>query len=420
MRTFKTNLLGLALAGLILGACSQTATYETADLMNEQASAKNGGFNLSPFGMGGENLAISDAPCIDATSGAAFASSVSGSASALGTVSVSYYNTLTHMVYVFSGLESGDCVKLNNSGGTTITSSIVNGTYSVPLGSWKHGDAFNTIFWVGTNCQTNGTGNTTLLTANYSLVGICTETTLSAGTEAEICEGESFTLTASVAADGNFTGGTIEILNASDGVVATAPVTAENKSVTYSGPWTTAGSYSFSARYVPSNTNGYKASVGGPSVVEVKKCVVGCDAESFTYVATNKNLDVVFSYNYKEAASVTLTFTLPQAKIEQATGTTYYGDDGKAYLVGGNGTNLTWTGSVSCSKESPTTFAFKFAADCGPSTANDGKANIWTSTEVKAINGVTLVDDPNTPENEGPYSLKRDLNNIVFSGCPTK
>lgn len=56
MRTFKTNLLGLALAGLILGACSQTATYETADLMNEQAAAEKAGFKLNPFGTSGENV----------------------------------------------------------------------------------------------------------------------------------------------------------------------------------------------------------------------------------------------------------------------------------------------------------------------------------------------------------------------------
>nr|WP_287936619.1 Ig-like domain-containing protein [Algoriphagus sp.] len=396
MRTFKTNLLGLALAGLILGACSQTATYETADLMNEQASAKNGGFNLSPFGMSGENLAISDAPCIDATSGAAFASSVSGSASALGTVSVSYYNTLTHMVYVFTGLESGDCVKLNSSGGTTITSSIVNGTYSVPLGSWKHGDAFNTIFWVGTNCQTNGAGNTTLLTANYSLVGICTETTLSAGTTEAICEGEPFTLTASVAADGNFTGGTIEILADGNPIpVATAAVTAENKSVTYSGPWTTAGSYSFSARYVPTNMNGYKASVGGPSVVEVKKCD-DCDDTSFKY-QTEDGLDITFFYNSTSPlTNAEIKFTFPQIKNISVNGS-YTAPDRKVYSVNNNGNNtvLTWKGDISC-QEGETSFRFIVEADCNAS----GKAQIWTSA---SVNGEEV-------KNEGTPNIVVDCN----------
>lgn len=58
MKTFKSNLLGLALAGLILGACSQTGMYETADLMNEQAEASKSGFRLDPFGMGNENARV--------------------------------------------------------------------------------------------------------------------------------------------------------------------------------------------------------------------------------------------------------------------------------------------------------------------------------------------------------------------------
>jgi hypothetical protein len=65
MKIFKSNLLGLALAGLILGACSQTATFEDADLANEQATAEKAGFNLSPFGTTSvENLReYSDTAC---------------------------------------------------------------------------------------------------------------------------------------------------------------------------------------------------------------------------------------------------------------------------------------------------------------------------------------------------------------------
>lgn len=55
MKNFKTKFLGLALAGLILGACSQTGTYENADLMNEQAVANKAGFKLTPFGSSNEN-----------------------------------------------------------------------------------------------------------------------------------------------------------------------------------------------------------------------------------------------------------------------------------------------------------------------------------------------------------------------------
>lgn len=65
MRTFKTNLLGMALAGLILSACSQTGMYETADLMNEQAEASKSGFRLDPFGMSGENTMAVAFPAVD-------------------------------------------------------------------------------------------------------------------------------------------------------------------------------------------------------------------------------------------------------------------------------------------------------------------------------------------------------------------
>lgn len=65
MKSSIQKFLGMALVGLILGACSQTATFEDADLMNEQASAERAGFKLDPFGISsGENLATySDAAC---------------------------------------------------------------------------------------------------------------------------------------------------------------------------------------------------------------------------------------------------------------------------------------------------------------------------------------------------------------------
>jgi len=50
MRIFTTKLLGLALTGLILSSCSQMATFDDADLANEQAVAEKAGFKLTPFG----------------------------------------------------------------------------------------------------------------------------------------------------------------------------------------------------------------------------------------------------------------------------------------------------------------------------------------------------------------------------------
>ncbi|MDO9037359.1 MAG: hypothetical protein Q7U59_03320, partial [Lutibacter sp.] len=57
--------------------------------------------------------------------------------------------------------------------------------------------------------------------------------------------------------------------------------------------------------------------------------------------------------------------------------------------------------------------------DCSAPPANDGKANVWTDAKIVAIDGVALVDDLLTLENEGAYSLKGSLANIVYEGCST-
>ena len=98
MKTFTKRLLGLALVGLLLGACSQTATFEDADLMNEQAVAK-AGFKLDPFGIGNENArtyAATDCEdfCIDPENpeySVQTATVVEGAR----TVNYTVYNTLT-------------------------------------------------------------------------------------------------------------------------------------------------------------------------------------------------------------------------------------------------------------------------------------------------------------------------------------
>lgn len=147
----------------------------------------------------------------------------------------------------------------------------------------------------------------------------------------------------------------------------------------------------------------------------------GCGEESFSYEESigETDVDVVFSYNYSEVAEISIDFTFPQIKIDIPNGESYIGADGKIYTVTGNGTVFHWSGKVSCSSENPTTFAFEgLIPDCGPSTAKDGLAQIWTNAKVVAIKGVPLVDDPETLDiDEGPYSLKGNLNNIVYSGC---
>lgn len=60
MKKLFTNFLGLALSVMVLASCSQMATYEQADLTPEEvATAAKDGFNLTPYGTGGnENAAL--------------------------------------------------------------------------------------------------------------------------------------------------------------------------------------------------------------------------------------------------------------------------------------------------------------------------------------------------------------------------
>lgn len=158
-------------------------------------------------------------------------------------------------------------------------------------------------------------------------------------------------------------------------------------------------------------------------LVEVENCDV-CDDASFGY-ETEDNLDIKFSYNHDEVVeNLTIQFTFTQVKDKALNEDgKYVGADGKLYEVNNhtNQTVFTWTGAVSCKATEAETFSFHHAADCGPSTANDGTAVIWTDTKIIAVNGVELVDDPETQEIvEGPVSLKGNLPNIVYSGCPIK
>ncbi|MFZ5431186.1 MAG: hypothetical protein ACOZDD_13200 [Bacteroidota bacterium] len=147
----------------------------------------------------------------------------------------------------------------------------------------------------------------------------------------------------------------------------------------------------------------------------------GCDEASFDY-ETSDNLNIIFTYNHgEEVESVTISFTFPQVlNSELDVNGKYVGADGKLYVVNNptNQTNFTWTGYVSCKADEAATFAFSVKGDCSAPPANDGQAIIWTDATVIAINGVLLVDDPETVENEGPYSLKGTLSNIVYTGCP--
>lgn len=62
MKIFTTKMLGLVISALLLGACSQMATYENEDLTNGLEKADQPGFKLSPFNAGNrfENAYVVD------------------------------------------------------------------------------------------------------------------------------------------------------------------------------------------------------------------------------------------------------------------------------------------------------------------------------------------------------------------------
>ena len=124
MNTLKNQLLGLALIGMILGGCSQTATYEDADLTNELAAAEKAGFKLNPFNVGGnENAALAD--CNDCITEAQVAtqiiSKVTGppqSPTVTPYAEYSVYNTPTNIVleFHFYGTSGADGMATNING----------------------------------------------------------------------------------------------------------------------------------------------------------------------------------------------------------------------------------------------------------------------------------------------------------------
>lgn len=130
MKKLFTNFLGLALSVMVLASCSQMATYEQADLTPEEvaATAKNG-FNLTPYGTGGnENAAVlagggdCTTDCIDETSGDLFAATGTsptvnfggGPAASSKTLSVSVWNTLTTIEYRITITGTGTTFQAGN------------------------------------------------------------------------------------------------------------------------------------------------------------------------------------------------------------------------------------------------------------------------------------------------------------------
>jgi hypothetical protein len=69
MKIFNTKLLALVTSAMLLGACSQMATYENEDLTNSLEKADQSGFKLNPYGTssGFENAKISESGNLNLT-----------------------------------------------------------------------------------------------------------------------------------------------------------------------------------------------------------------------------------------------------------------------------------------------------------------------------------------------------------------
>ncbi|MDO8928096.1 MAG: hypothetical protein Q7W54_03820 [Bacteroidota bacterium] len=212
----------------------------------------------------------------------------------------------------------------------------------------------------------------------YNLKEICTTTTLVANRVNPVCVGNEVVLTATVTAGEVISGGTIEILDGSDAVVASASVTSEVHSVQYAFTPGVAGDASFSAKYIP--VTGFSSSDASVKV-DAEDCC-GCE-ETFTYVDNGNNS---YTFTYTPAENMTdapLVFTFAQGVA--VTGLGGWTTDGA--------TRQKTMDLVACQTY---TWTVTLTPDCSGKSNN---SNVWTDFKVNNS------------------SKKGSLTNIVIS-CP--
>ena len=242
-------------------------------------------------------------------------------------VTVKIYNNATQIVYTITSttrikyLQIGNVVYHNTpqNDNSTANNPLILGPIGISLPTpWSSCEPLENTIIVRRN-QQNPTGNTEkelVFNTSYSLIGICTSTTVEADFEEPVCIDETeVTITGTVESGGSFTGGFIrlqELINNEwvDINGAEADVTATNKVVIWSYIPDIAGSREFRAVYDGSGSNGYNNSESVPVVVQAENCNV-CDDANFSY-QTEDNLDIVFSYNHDEEAELSIEFTFPQ------------------------------------------------------------------------------------------------------------
>lgn len=339
MINYRVKFLGLALVGLILGACSQTGTYETADLMNEQAADKSG-FKMTPFGIGNANASLST--CANCVAEPVIQSFITTSNNNDNYADVEVWNDMEKLY-----------IKVTANSSNTIDEIQL----SYPFSSSLNGQAQNCNYRINyNNTFDNGGIPFSTHTFEFDLGEF--------ETDWNKCDLESFALRVAG--------------------ISGQPVFLQGQNDTVSG------TYTQGQNTLPYTCNNVPTAVS----YALHEICSGCDDESFSYnanVAGTDLVNVVFTYDAAEPLEdAEVKFTFPQ--IENVSEDRIYtAPDGKEYSVNndGNNTVLTWTGDIGCTDAEATSFVFEVMADCNAS----GKAQIWTDAKV---NGESVKND-NTP-----------------------
>ena len=334
MKTFNTNLLGLALMGLTLSACSQMATYETADLMqDDQAAVEKMGFNLIPFGSSrllsareydGADCTLD---CIVAGSGEFFVKTDTKIAQGEG-----------------GGGGEGGHEDGHDEGVTTESHD----------GGEDEGG------------HDGGEGGG----------GVKKEITYRAyNTESEFVVEVDYNILAESGHPNPKT--TIKITI--NGDLKEFKEISKGSTVTHAIPlgedWEACDLMEFSI----------ESKGGGPKVSWIEEAYhlfdVCCAAASFSY-QTSDNKNIRFFYNFSEPLKdPVVKFTFPQI-VNMGVYGSYTAPDGKVYSVSKNGKNVvfTWIGDVRCG---PGRTSFRFTVQ--PACNASGKAMVWTDASVNGL-----------------------------------
>lgn len=181
MKILFTNFLGLALSVMVLASCSQVATYEQADMTPEEvAFAAKNGFNLTPYGTGGnENAALlaCSAGCI--TERVLFEDNTStriGNSSNYKNVNYQIWNTATQLIVQTTSNRATDKVEIIVNGVTYTNDPALD----VPAGEllftyFELPEGYDPCEYTLTSVKHFGGGpQVTLSTINYGVYEYCT------------------------------------------------------------------------------------------------------------------------------------------------------------------------------------------------------------------------------------------------------